>query len=66
MERLLACIERVSVVDEMEDKLLWKESKDGVFSVGSMYTGLSPSGADSFPWIMVWKNHAQPKICFFT
>lgn len=61
MERFLSCIDRVSLHNEVEDKLYWEESKEGFFLVKSMYAGLRLSDMKSFLglwsgnfWKAVW------------
>ena len=49
--RFLSCIERFSVVSKVEDKLKWEETKDGVFSVKSMYLALSSIPYGVFPMV---------------
>ena len=51
MGRFLSCIERFSVVSKVEDKLKWEETKDGVFSVKSMYLALSSIPYGVFPMV---------------
>ena len=66
VERFLSCIERVFVVNEMEDMLKWEETKNGIFSVKSMHLALRSRPVESFPWLGVWKTGVQPKISLFT
>ena len=51
-------------VDE-KDKVRWVESKDGVFSVKSLYRVVQLVSSASFPSKIIWMSHAQPKISFF-
>ena len=53
MERFLSCIERVFVVNEMEDMLKCEETKNGIFSVKSMYLALRSRLVESFLWLGV-------------
>ena len=53
------------MVNKLEDKLKWEETKDGVFPVKSMYLALSSIPSESFPWLGLWKTGVQPKISFF-
>ena len=66
VESFRSCIERVSVVNEMEDMLKWEETKTDVFLVKSLYLVLRSRPVESFPWLGVWKTGVQPKISFFT
>ena len=65
VERLLSQIEPATVDDELENKLRWNETEDGVFIVKSMYQALKPRNAEFFLWL-IWKSGMQLKICFFT
>ena len=40
-------------------------SKDGVFSVKSLYRALQPVSLASFPSKIIWISCAQPKISLF-
>ena len=53
VERFLSCIERVFVVNEMEDMLKCEETKNGIFSVKSMYLALRSRPVESFLWLGV-------------
>ena len=48
-----------------EDRVRWMESKDGVFSVKSLYRALQPVSLASFPSKIFWNSCVQPKISFF-
>ena len=43
----------------------WIDSKDGVFSVKSLYRALQPVSLASFPSKIIWNSCAQPKLSFF-
>ena len=62
--RLLAKLGRYVVVLEVEDH--WELSKDGVFSIRSLYQALEPGFSGYFSWASMWKLGVQPKISFFT
>ncbi|RVX14661.1 hypothetical protein CK203_011960 [Vitis vinifera] len=51
-------------VDE-EDRVSWVKSKDGVFSVKSLYKAMQPASSALFPSKIIWRSCAQPKISFF-
>ena len=55
-------IGKESMVDEVEDKMKWKETKDGVFSVKSMYIALKLKSTESFRWTLKWKSCVQGQI----
>ena len=40
-------------------------SKDGVFSVKSLYRALQPVSLASFPSKIIWNSCVQPKLSFF-
>ena len=40
-----------SVVEGMDDKLFWTETKDDVFSIKSIYRSLQPRYSEPFPWL---------------
>ena len=48
-----------------EDRVRWVESKDGVFSVKSLYRVMQPVSSAWFPSKIIWMSYAQPKISFF-
>ena len=39
---------------EVEDALSWKESRDDIFSVRSLYRSLMRAYSDPFPWGLIW------------
>ena len=49
-ERLLTKLGRYVLVPKIEDRVYWELSKDGIFSVRSMYQALQSSTGVSFPW----------------
>ena len=66
VERFLSHIGRETVDDKLEDKLRWMKTRDGVFSLKSMYQALKPRTIESFLLPLVWKSCVQPKIYFST
>ena len=65
MERLLCCLGRKKVNLDEEDKMRWMDSKDGNFSVKSLYRALESDSLVSFPWKIIWNSCVQPKLSFF-
>ncbi|RVW17151.1 Serine protease SPPA, chloroplastic [Vitis vinifera] len=63
--RLLRCLEGKMVRVDEEDRVRWVESKDGVFSVKSLYRAMQPVSSAWFPSKIIWMSYAQPKISFF-
>ena len=60
--RLLRCLEGKMVRVDEEDRVRWVESKDGVFSVKSLYRAMQPVSSAWFPSKIIWMSYAQPKI----
>ncbi|RVX23145.1 putative mitochondrial protein [Vitis vinifera] len=49
----------------MEDRVVWNASKNGSFSVKSLYNTLDSGGAVSFPWRIIWSPCVPTKVGFF-
>ena len=49
LERFLLTIQGKRLVIDMEDRVLWKETKDGKFSVEFLHSALEPRSAILFP-----------------
>ncbi|KAL6331568.1 hypothetical protein AAG906_011508 [Vitis piasezkii] len=45
--------------------VLWKASKNGIFSVKSLYNTLESSCAVSFLWSIIWSPYVPTKVGFF-
>ena len=56
VDRFLLSLNRKSVQRDEEDRVLWKETKCGKFSVTSLYKALEPSSTISFPSNIIWKS----------
>lgn len=65
-DRFLCHISKVSVVDVLEDKLRWEETRDGVFSVKSMYKALWPRIFQVFLMGFSLEVLCAAEICLFT
>ncbi|RVW44970.1 putative ribonuclease H protein [Vitis vinifera] len=63
--RLLCCLDGKKVRVDEEDRVRWMDSKDGVFSVKSLYRALQPVPLASFPSKIIWNSCVQPKLSFF-
>ena len=48
-----------------KDKIVWKLSKKGCFTITSLYGALEGRGEDSFPRLMIWNPCVPSKVCFF-
>ncbi|RVW85461.1 hypothetical protein CK203_038987 [Vitis vinifera] len=53
------------VTREVEDALSWKETRDGIFSVKSLYCSFTRAYSDPFPWGLIWRSWAPMKVSFF-
>ncbi|RVW24664.1 putative ribonuclease H protein [Vitis vinifera] len=49
----------------LEDRVVWNASKNGIFSVKSLYNTLDSGGAVSFPWRIIWSPCVPTKVGFF-
>ncbi|RVX06893.1 hypothetical protein CK203_015021 [Vitis vinifera] len=56
---------RKELIVGMEDRVLWNASKNGIFSVKSLYNTLDSSGAVPFPWRIIWSPCVPTKVGFF-
>ena len=63
--RLLCCLDGKKVRVDEEDRVRWMDSKDGVFSVKSLYRALQPVSLTFFPSKIIWNSCVQPKLSFF-
>ena len=61
VERLLFCLGGKKVNLDEKDRVRWLESKDGNFSVKSLYKALESDSSVSFLWKIIWKSRVQPK-----
>lgn len=48
-----------------DDKMVWVDTKDGVFFVKSMYGLLSGGVSLLFPWRSVWRSLSPYRVSFF-
>ncbi|RVW93977.1 Retrovirus-related Pol polyprotein from transposon RE1 [Vitis vinifera] len=53
------------VIEDVEDKVSWTETKSGKFSVKSLYLAIEAGGSARFPSSLIWSANVQPKISFF-
>ena len=65
VERLFCCLDGKKVNVDEEDRVRWMESKDGVFSLKSLYRALQLVSLVSFPSNIIWNSCVQPKLSFF-
>ncbi|RVW12596.1 hypothetical protein CK203_014944 [Vitis vinifera] len=64
VERFLSCLDGLRVHRDEEDRALWTKTKNGKFTVMSLYTALELGKSISFPWSNIWKTWAQPRVGF--
>jgi hypothetical protein len=48
-----------------EDTICWGLAKSKGFTVSSYYKALSGTSLGSFPWKIIWKSRAPPRVAFF-
>ena len=61
----LSTIQDKRVCLNEKDKIVWKLSKEGCFTVKSLYGALEGRGEDSFPRLMILNPCVSSKVCFF-
>ncbi|RVX22063.1 putative ribonuclease H protein [Vitis vinifera] len=64
-ELFLGCLHGKRVLGDVDDKVVWTETKSGIFSAKSLYLALEADCPISFPSSCIWKVWVQPKISFF-
>ncbi|RVW12625.1 putative ribonuclease H protein [Vitis vinifera] len=64
-ELFLGCLHGKRVIGNEDDKVVWTETKSGIFSAKSLYLALEADCPSSFPSSCIWKVWVQPKISFF-
>ena len=65
VERFLSTIQGKRVFVDSEDRMLWKMTKNGEFSVKSLYGALRTRNATPFPWNIIWSPCVPSKVGFF-
>ncbi|RVW93513.1 putative ribonuclease H protein [Vitis vinifera] len=65
VERLLLTIRGRRLIPLLEDRMLWKETSNGIFSVKSLYNDLASRRVDQFPNGMIWSPCVPTKVSFF-
>ena len=65
VESLLCWIGWRRVIEGVEDKVRLIGSKNGLFSIKSLYKALEQRTPSSFPWKSIWKTCVQPIISLF-
>ena len=65
MEWILFTIQRKRVSANLEDKMVWKPSKDGIFFVKSLYNVVELGNVVFFSRSIIWSPYVHPKVGFF-
>ena len=65
MERLFSTLQGKRVVVGLEDRVVWKETKNEIFSVKSLYNTLEPSCVVPFRWSIIWSPCVPTNVGFF-
>ena len=65
MERLLSSIQGKRLDVDGEDRMLWKGTKNEIFTVKSLYKSLAHSYAISFPGNIIWSLYVPTNVSFF-
>ena len=64
-ERFLEHLHGKRVLGDVDDMVVWTETKSGKFSAKSFYLDLEAECPYLFPSSCIWNVWVQPKICFF-
>ena len=65
-EGLMRWLGRCRVSTDQEDRMDWRLTNGGRFSVKSMYQALSSESTIQFHGLIVLRSWVQPKVSFFT
>ena len=65
MERFLERIHEKRVLGDVDDMVVWTETKSGKFSAKSLYLTLEVDYPVMFLSSCIWNVWVQPKISFF-
>ncbi|RVW88462.1 putative ribonuclease H protein [Vitis vinifera] len=65
VERFLSTIQGKRLNADVEDRMVWKETKNEIFIVKSLYNSLDHSCAVPFPWSIIWSPYVPTKVGFF-
>ncbi|KAJ9693543.1 hypothetical protein PVL29_009476 [Vitis rotundifolia] len=50
---------------ELEDRMVWKKTKSGIFTVKSLYNAIEPRNTIWFPRNIIWCPYVPPEVGFF-
>ena len=62
---LLLRLQGRRVYSDVEDRVVWTKSKDGRFSVKSLYKALEPERQGDFPARVIWNSLVPSRVSFF-
>ena len=65
VERFLSSIQGKRLDADVEDRMLWKETKNEIFTIKSLYKSLVHSCAVSFLCNIIWSPYVPIKVSFF-
>ncbi|RVW45049.1 rRNA-processing protein UTP23-like [Vitis vinifera] len=65
VERFLSTIQGKRLNADVEDRMVWKETKNEIFTVMSLYNSLDQSCAVLFPWKIIWSPYVPTNVGFF-
>ena len=65
MEHFLLRLQGRRVFNDVEDQVVWTKSKDGRFSVKSLYKALEPERQGDFPARVIWNSLVPLRVSFF-
>ena len=65
VERFLLKIQGKRLISDLENRVLWKETKDEKFSLKSLYSALELRYAILFPRSIIWSSYVPTKMGFF-
>ena len=50
---------------EVEDRVIWKKTKSGFFSIKSLYSVVELGSTVRFPRKIIWSPYVPPRVGFF-
>lgn len=65
VERFLLKIQGKRLISDLENRVLWKETKDEKFSIKSLYSALELRYVILFPRSIIWSSYVPTKMGFF-
>ena len=65
VERLLMTIQGKRVSAEVEDRVIWKKTKSGFFTVKSLYSAEELGSTVRFSRKLIWSPYVSPRVGFF-